>query len=105
MPGNGQSLQDGGCLMDMLPVNHLHISDGERGRYPWRSGAQRPVPVPAVVPSTTPIPPLSVNIELRIWCFLVFEGLEINIEHGCVPPSRPRVVSQISGLCANLPGL
>lgn len=51
MPGNnGQTLQDGGCPMDMLPVNHLHVSDGERGRYPRRSGTQRPVPVPGVVP-------------------------------------------------------
>lgn len=31
--------------------------------------------------STTTIPSLSVNIELRIWCFWVFEGLEINTEH------------------------
>lgn len=50
MPGNGQTLQDGGCLMDMLLVNHLYISDGERSRYPRRAGAQRPVPVPGVVP-------------------------------------------------------
>lgn len=53
--------------------------------------------------STTTIPSLSVNIELRMWCFWVFEGLEINTEHGCIPPPLPRVVFQISGLCGNLP--
>lgn len=51
MPGNnGQTLQDGGCLMDMLPIFFMSQMGRERGRCPRRSGTQRPVPVLGVVP-------------------------------------------------------
>lgn len=113
MPGtNGQALQDGGWLTDMLPIDHLHISDGERARYPWRLCQQGPVHTETSYSYTccymSSRQPQSHPCRwTHSWELGVSgcEGLEIKTENCCVPPPFTQVVFQASGLCGNLRGL
>lgn len=109
MQRNRQAPQDGGFLRGMFPINHLHVSDGERAKSHWGHvstgllhGFQ--LMAGAVLWKACNRDSISLSVSMQLsWAFLGVQVHRVITENLCTPLLLPQAAVQGSvRLCESL---